>query len=283
MRHAILKTALAATAIFFSHSSFAQEPDAEGCKDHSFFNRMDKYYIDDCRENYNEYEFMMGNDQPQTLEGNLTEITYSYDGPFGPDLPSKLQIIRNYEKAVVKMGGKKIYTRATDDGDWTGGTFSLQKDGTDYWVGVYNLINDPVDQYSFIVLAKEGMKQEIEAKEMFEKINTGEALTLYINFETGKSLIKNQSQNIIEELFAMLQNNEGLEVIIEGHTDNVGNKETNQTLSDDRAESVKNALVKKGILADRLSTKGYGQNKPIADNNSEEGRAKNRRVEIRKQ
>ena len=283
MRKVILKTALAATTIFFANPSFGQEPDAEGCKDHSFFNRLEKYYIYDCTENYNEYEFMMGDDKTQTFEGNVLNITYSYDGPFGPNLPSKLQVMKNYENAIIKMGGKKIYTRTSDDGYWTGGTFYLQKDGTEYWLGIYDLINNPVDQFNFILLTKEGMKQEIEAKEMFDKINSGEALSLYINFETGKSTIKNDSQSIIDELFAMLQNNVALKIIIEGHTDNVGSKETNKTLSESRATSVKNALVKKGISADRIASKGYGQENPVADNKTEEGKAKNRRVEIRKQ
>ena len=80
----------------------------------------------------------------------------------------------------------------------------------------------------------------------------------------------------------MLKNNPALKIVIEGHTDNVGDKVFNQTLSDQRSASVKAALVSKGISSDRIKTVGYGQDKPIADNASEDGKAKNRRVEISK-
>jgi outer membrane protein OmpA-like peptidoglycan-associated protein len=81
----------------------------------------------------------------------------------------------------------------------------------------------------------------------------------------------------------MLNQNPDLKISIEGHTDNVGTPQSNQILSESRAKSVMNALVSKGISAGRLKYKGWGQTKPIADNASEDGKAKNRRVEIVKQ
>jgi len=261
---------------------FAQEMDAEGCKDHPFFNRLENYYIDGCKENYNEYEFMMGNDKTQILEGTLIDILYTYDGPFGPNLPSKLQVIRNYENAIAKMGGQKVYSRTTDDGGWTGATFHLQKDGSEYWLGIYDLINNPVDQFTFVLMTVEGMKQEITANEMFEKINSGLPITLYINFETGKSAIKSDSENIVEELYQMMNENPDLKILVEGHTDNVGNKYSNQSLSEKRAASLKTALVTKGISSSKIETVGFGQDQPLADNSTDEGRAKNRRIEIKK-
>jgi outer membrane protein OmpA-like peptidoglycan-associated protein len=283
MRKTIFTTATIAVMTLTANFSFAQTQDAENCKDHHLFNRLPKFYINSCKENYNEYEFIVGNEKTQTLEGTVTEIIYSYDGEYGPNLPSKLQVVKNYENAIIKMGGTKIYSRTTNDGNWTGATFYLQKDNNEYWLGIYNLINDPVDQYSFILLKKERMKQEITANEMFEKVNSGNALVLYINFETGKSTIKSESQSIVEELYTMLKNNPALNIIIEGHTDNIGNSTSNKTLSEQRAASVKTALVNKGISADRIKTVGYGQDKPIADNSTEDGKAKNRRVEIKKQ
>jgi OmpA-OmpF porin, OOP family len=71
--------------------------------------------------------------------------------------------------------------------------------------------------------------------------------------------------------------------VIEGHTDNTGTPASNQTLSQARAKSVVEALVTGGISRDRLAAKGFGQDRPIADNRTDEGRAKNRRVEIVKQ
>lgn len=282
MRKIIFLTAVIAAMTLSANILQAQTPDAENCKDHPFFNRLPKYYIISCTENFNEREFTVGKEKTQNIEGTVTEIIYHYDGDYGPNLPSRLQVIKNYENAVIKMGGTKVYSRTTNDGAWTGATFHFAKDDNEYWLGIYNLNNEPVDEYSFVLLTKKGMKQEITANEMFEKINSGSSLLLYVNFDTGKSSIKNESQNIVDELYTMLKNNPALKILIEGHTDNAGNKTSNQTLSEQRAASVKTALVNKGISVDRIKSIGYGQDKPLFDNATEEGKAKNRRVEIRK-
>ena len=78
----------------------------------------------------------------------------------------------------------------------------------------------------------------------------------------------------------LLKNNPGLNLTVEGHTDNIGAPDYNRRLSDARARSVAAALRARAILDSRLKAVGYGQDKPIADNNAEEGRAKNRRVEL---
>ena len=77
-----------------------------------------------------------------------------------------------------------------------------------------------------------------------------------------------------------MQQQGGLNISIEGHTDNVGTPAANKTLSENRARAVMQAVVAQGIAASRLRSAGHGQEKPIADNRSEDGRAKNRRVEL---
>jgi len=81
----------------------------------------------------------------------------------------------------------------------------------------------------------------------------------------------------------LLQDDPALKLSIDGHTDATGAAERNRTLSKERAEAVRAALLAKGIAAERLSAQGFGPDKPLADNGSEEGRAKNRRVELVKQ
>ena len=105
-------------------------------------------------------------------------------------------------------------------------------------------------------------------------------IALYINFETGKSDIKPESQSIVDQIAEMLGQNKDLKISIEGHTDNVGSEKSNQILSENRANAVMKALITCGIEKTRLSYKGWGATKPIADNSTEEGKAKNRRVEI---
>jgi outer membrane protein OmpA-like peptidoglycan-associated protein len=161
----------------------------------------------------------------------------------------------------------------------------MSKEDSTYWVTLnyFNGNFDATDGYYMSVAKIEEMKQEITANEMFEKVNSGNILSLYINFDIGKSTIKSESKKIVDELYAMLKNNPTLKIQIDGHTDNVGSAVSNKTLSEQRAANVKTALVNKGISADRIKTAGYGQDKPVANNSSEDGKAKNRRVEIKKQ
>jgi outer membrane protein OmpA-like peptidoglycan-associated protein len=100
-------------------------------------------------------------------------------------------------------------------------------------------------------------------------------------FDTGKATLKPESSKELNELAEYMQLKKSMVVEIAGHTDNVGNKDANQKLSEDRANSVRNYLIKKGITAERIVAKGYGDTQPIADNTSDAGKQKNRRTEVR--
>lgn len=290
MKSISIKSVIAAILLAASTSTetFAQT-DAEGCKDHPLFNRLENFKIETCQSNYNSVEFQTGADgKTKSEEGNVTTIRYSFNTESSAKMPSPLQIIKNYENAVISKGGKKVYQGTDDiDGGVLGAVFNFSVKNSNCWVAVRGMyepsVNGEVGAYTLIVLEKEAMKQEITASEMFNKLNSGNSLTLYINFETGKSVIVNESQTIIDEIYKMMTENPALKITIEGHTDNAGSKASNQTLSEQRAASVKLALVKKGISDNRMISAGFGQDKPIAANDTEEGKAKNRRVEIRKQ
>jgi len=129
-------------------------------------------------------------------------------------------------------------------------------------------------------VAKEAMKQDVTAGDMFEALSREGHIALYINFDTGKSAIKPESKPIINQIVDMLKSNPQLKINVEGHTDNVGNQKSNKMLSDARAKAVVAEIIVQGIEAGRLTAIGHGQEKPIADNNTEEGRTKNRRVEL---
>ncbi|MDW8467024.1 MAG: OmpA family protein [Chloroherpetonaceae bacterium] len=136
-------------------------------------------------------------------------------------------------------------------------------------------------EYFLTVVELEEMKQEVVASsEILDALNKTGRVALYINFDVGKDIIKPESQPIIDEVVKLLRENPSLKLSIEGHTDDTGTPEGNQRLSEMRAKAVMNALVSRGIDAKRLSAVGYGRTKPIADNATEEGRAKNRRVEL---
>lgn len=111
--------------------------------------------------------------------------------------------------------------------------------------------------------------------------NWDEKIKLNILFETNKSSIKSESYPQLDNVVSYLNRKKEEKIEIIGHTDNVGNSKSNLALSKQRAEAIKKYLVSKGVSSDRIQTLGKGGSEPIADNNSEKGRAKNRRTEIR--
>jgi OmpA-OmpF porin, OOP family len=204
---------------------------------------------------------------------------------------SEIEFQKNYENAITALGGKKISTTQFTDEilKEAGGRDAVEK----YWQSVspvsgyeHNsyLIRTPDKEYWIhiatgaiplhgyvTVLEKEGMKQALDADGR---------IALYINFDIDKATLRPDSQNVIEEINKLITANTALKLSIEGHTDSSGAPDHNRTLSTARARSVLGALVGLGVDPTRLSSKGFGPDKPIADNGNEEGRAKNRRVEL---
>jgi len=102
-----------------------------------------------------------------------------------------------------------------------------------------------------------------------------------IVFKTGSAVLLAKGKPILDTVVAYLKRNPDVEVTIDGHTDNTGSDKVNNPLSVKRAEACKKYLVSKGIKADRMTTAGFGSTQPVADNKTAEGRAKNRRIEIK--
>ena len=114
-------------------------------------------------------------------------------------------------------------------------------------------------------------------------MSDGKFITYGITFDVGKATIKPESMGEINRIVTLMTENPDLKFSVEGHTDSTGNPTSNQTLSEQRSQAIVAKLVELGIAQDRLTAVGKGQNSPIADNNTDEGRAKNRRVEFVKQ
>ena len=111
-------------------------------------------------------------------------------------------------------------------------------------------------------------------------MSDGKFVTYGITFDVGKSTIKPESMGEINRIVQLMTENPDLKFSVEGHTDSTGNPTSNQTLSEQRSQAIVDKLVELGIAKDRLTAVGKGQNNPIADNSTDEGRAKNRRVEF---
>lgn len=250
-------------------------------KDTPYFSGMPNFSIYDAEDiEFGSYSFFNGKNC-STIEGRKFKRTYSIKED--AQKSSVIQIVRNYANAIRSMGGTVIFEGAPQNAECADNN-GLQmvvgkvvKAGSELWVEVASLAGD--DYYLTVVL-KELMKQDITASDMFETLNRDGHIALYINFDFGKSIIRDESKPVIEQIVQMLKTNPDLKLSVEGHTDNVGTPASNKTLSEQRAKSVVTAIVDQGINADRLSPSGYGQDKPVGDNNTEEGRAKNRRVEL---
>jgi OmpA-OmpF porin, OOP family len=247
----------------------AQEKDAGDCKDHPLISRMKNYYIGSCEKNFSSFDFYVkeGN---KTLEGERTKIQYYLQE--GSPQPSFLQIRRNYGNAVKNIGGTILFDEDRRS------TFKVTKGGKETWIAL-EAFNEG-RTYELVIVEMEAMTQEVTADAMYDALNKDGFIALYINFDTSKSDIKPESMGTIEQIATVLKAHPDLKVSIEGHTDNVGTPQINKTLSQQRAMSVMSAVAQKGIAASRMNAVGWGQEKPIADNRSEEGKAKNRRVEV---
>ena len=114
-----------------------------------------------------------------------------------------------------------------------------------------------------------------EIRQLLQKAMQG------IEFETGKATIKSKSFPLLDQIANIFIENSNYIIEVQGHTDNTGKAESNKTLSDKRAHAVMDYMIKKGVPAERMTAVGYGQEQPIADNNTKAGRAKNRRVEFK--
>lgn len=102
-----------------------------------------------------------------------------------------------------------------------------------------------------------------------------------LQFETGKATLKPQSHALLADLIEIMQLKPEMKIEIAGHTDSDGEDASNLTLSQQRANAVKTYLISKGISTNRIISIGYGESRPVAENSSEAGKAKNRRTEIR--
>ena len=258
--------------------TIAQQKDDVNCKDHPLFTRMPDSWIHSCKQKeFDAYAFTVAKGKTEQVEGQLWQISY-YPQAKAVSKPSELQILRNFENAVKKLGGTLLYSEKTKE------TLRLTKDGKEVWVEVGA---EFTGKYGLTIVEKKAMTQDIVANaDAFSNDlkTTGHAAVYGIYFDTGKSEIKPESEQAIGEVAKLLKSDASLKVYVVGHTDNVGGLEANMKLSQSRADAIMQALVRNhGIIASRLKAYGDGPYAPVASNDTEEGKAKNRRVELVKQ
>ena len=272
--------------VFITLTAIAASDDVAGSKDHPLITRYPDSILTEYEHNFNSVPITVGteNGAPkiQNIEGQATLIRYFYRD--AQKQPSPLQIIRNYQNAIKSIKGEVVFERLPKEGDGGETTLKVNSGGKDIWIKVEpDIWSAPAQSYKLSIVEVEAMAQVISASALLDALNKDGFIALYINFDTGKSDLKADGEATVKEIATMLKSAPTLKISIEGHTDNVGTAASNLKLSEARAKSVMEAVVKAGIAKDRLTSKGLGQTTPIADNRSDDGKAKNRRVELVKQ
>jgi OOP family OmpA-OmpF porin len=275
-----------AALLAFACAAIAQPapPDVAGAKDHPLLSRYPNSHIVDYVSNFDAVEFTVpgragGDPAKERVEGDATTIRYFHNSP--ERQPSPLQILRNYQNAVRSLGGTVVYERLPRDGDGGETTLRVATGGKDVWVRVVpEIFSAPTQSYQLAVVEVAAMAQVVTANQLADELKQKGFVALHLNFDTGKWDLKPDGVAAVREIVALMKADPSLRLAVEGHTDNVGTPAANKTLSANRANAVMRAIVAGGIAANRLSAAGFGQERPVADNRTDEGRAKNRRVEL---
>jgi OmpA-OmpF porin, OOP family len=256
------------------HAQDDERKDAEGCKDSPLITRFPGSIINSCEnKEFDQFDFPLPADKDGNAAAKHVEGRFQSWDIVTREGTSELQVYRNMETALKNAGFTIDYPQSPT-------AITAHKGAT--WI----FIESKGTYYYQTILTAEEMKQEVTAdasslKDEIEK--TGHVAVYGIHFDTGKSTIQPDSESTLKQVVALLQQNPDLKLRVEGHTDNQGNAAANQALSEKRAQAVVAWLVAQGIPANRLSAQGFGQSNPVAENSTDDGRAKNRRVELAKQ
>jgi len=303
----ILRAAAACLLIGITAPGLALGPDVEGSKDHPLISRYPGAFISEySTKDFEEYTLPLGKleqdrwAKSQPLEGKLTRIHYDV-----PNTRSPLEVFRNYQQALARSGFQTLFscsgTEQCGGGavgaiGWCEGcsprqlSSKLARPEGDVYVSLHVEQDNPGTPVSVQLDVIEVKPMEsglvvVNAESMAGDITrTGHASIYGIHFDSGKADVKPDSEATLKEISKLLQQNSQLKLYVVGHTDNVGALAANTELSLRRAEAVLKVLTGKyGVAASRLQAAGDGPTAPVASNDSEEGRAKNRRVELVKQ
>jgi outer membrane protein OmpA-like peptidoglycan-associated protein len=186
-------------------------------------------------------------------------------------------------------GGSNSQRVSINKNSWNHISISFNKRALKYYVNGVRVLNVPnmKQPTSVWIWADNGdayyknFRFAKGAVPLYDRMLTdGKFITYGITFDVGKSTIKPESMGEINRIVTLMTENPELKFSVEGHTDSTGAAASNQTLSESRSQAVVDKLVENGIARDRLTAAGKGQTAPIADNGTDEGRAKNRRVEF---
>ncbi|MCT4139985.1 OmpA family protein [Elizabethkingia anophelis] len=249
-------------------------------------------------------EYFAVNGKLIPVEGKALKVVIEKNRSKDPAAFNSLLVEKAYEKAILDLGGvqvnnvsipkeeidrigKENLMSATygNSIDFNGldriKTYVIRTNSKEVWIQ-FSLLNEESGKITILekAIAEVPKVEKITSSQMKKDINESGKAVLNINFDNNKATLTADGKIVADEILKLLNENPELKLSIEGHTDNNGTKEHNKKLSLDRATTIYTYLTDKGIKSDRLQTKGFGQDNPLAANDSDLNKAKNRRVEL---
>ncbi len=270
-----LSCSLAMAALLAAGPALAQQ-DAAGAKDHPMFGRLEGFYIAEQERGQGVERFHVARKRTEAVEGQRTLTEYLPRD--GARRMSPHTILQAQLQEFRLIGGQVLHHGETARDDLYA-SMKLLRAGKEIWAAVV-----PGEEgYRLLVVERVLVKPEITAEEIRTALDADGFTAVPVRFVPGKAGLQVRSQEVVAQIAAMLKADEGLRLSIEGHTDNRGNPKTLKALSEARARTVLQALTRAGVDAKRLKAVGWGSEKPVADNRTPAGRARNERLELVRQ
>jgi len=244
---------------------------AENMSKHNNFDACDFYYLNEKTKKR----------EKKTIKGEYWKLLYEVRTKSGQRVTniSTEEFLENYRVAAKEKGGQVVW----EDRGIVVLTIP-REDGGMTWLKVQPSAN--LGQQYLCIVDEKPFKKSLTfgPAEMKEALDKDGRVQLYgILFDVDKATLKEDSVKQLQHVVTLMKDNPGLTLEVQGHTDDQGADDYNLNLSQHRAQTVVTYLTLFGIDAGRLAPRGYGESKPVEPNTTEEGRARNRRVELVKQ
>lgn len=210
--------------------------------------------------------FSLQAQKPQATETQASVTVYVHQENKGPEVGE-----------VITFTGQKAKRSYTTTTGIDGKGYLLLPEGDVYEVKYRDIVVDKT--YANVEIPSKEGRASFEVEIIYEPAKKITLDNVYFDF--GKATIKPESYQTLNDLVDYMKRKKNIKIEIAGHTDNVGGDDANLKLSQSRAESVRNYLISKGVEAVRITAKGYGETMPVESNDTEGGRAKNRRTEVK--